>query len=59
MDGAQEAHLVALTCSAPPSGEARWTLRLLADKMVELEYVETVSHETVRQVLKKTSSSRG
>jgi transposase len=59
LDGAQEAHLVALTCSAPPEGQQRWSLRLLADKMVELEYVDSVSHETVRQVLKKTSSSRG
>jgi transposase len=59
LDGAQEAHLIALTCSAPPAGQQRWSLRLLADKMVELEYVDTVSHETVRQILKKTSSSRG
>ena len=53
VDGEQEAHLVALTGSEPPEGRARWTLRLLADKMVELEYVDNVSHETVRQVLKK------
>lgn len=59
LDGRQEAHLLALTCSAPPAGQARWTLRLLADTMVEVEYVERVSHETVRQVLKKTRSSRG
>ena len=59
LDGAQEAHLIALTCSAPPEGQQRWSLRLLADKMVELEYVDTVSHETVRQVLKKTNLSRG
>ena len=59
LDGAQEAHLIALTCSAPPPGHDRWTLRLLADKLVELEYVDGVSHETVRQVLKKTNSSRG
>ena len=59
LDGAQEAHLIALTCSAPPAGQQRWSLRLLADKRVELEYVDTVSHETVRQVLKKTNSSRG
>jgi hypothetical protein len=58
-DGAQEAHLLALTCTAPPAGHQRWSLRLLADKMVELEYVDTVSHETVRQILKKTNSSRG
>jgi len=54
-DGDFEAHLVALSCGKPPQGHVRWTLRLLADKMVELEYVETVSYETVRRVLKKTS----
>ncbi len=54
-----EAHLIALTCSEPPAGRERWTLRLLAEQMVRLEYVTAVSHETVRQVLKKTSSSRG
>jgi transposase len=59
LDGAQEAHLLAVTCSAPPEGQKRWSLRMLADKMVELEYVESVSHETVRQILKKTSSSHG
>jgi transposase len=60
LDGAQEARLVTLACSAPPGGKARWTLRLLADRMVELSYAGgAVSHETVRQVLKKTSSSRG
>ena len=53
LDGAQEAHLVALACGAPPEGRARWTLRLLADRMVELRHAEAVSHETVRQVLKK------
>ena len=53
-DGEQEAHLVALTCSEPPEGQARWSLRLLADHMVELNYVDEVSHETVRQTLKKT-----
>jgi len=58
LDGAQEAHLIALACSAPPEGKPRWTLRLLADRMVELEYVESLSHETVRSVLKKTNSSR-
>src|SRR4051812_18721282 len=58
LDGAQEAHLIALACSAPPNGRARWTLRLLARRMVELAYVDTVSHETVRQTLKKTRSSR-
>jgi hypothetical protein len=55
MDGDAEAHLVALSCSKPPKGFSRWSLRLLADKMVELNYVEAVSHETVRQVLKKTN----
>jgi transposase len=54
-DGAAEARLVALACSAPPEGRSSWTLRLLAEKLVELEVVESVSHETVRQVLKKTS----
>jgi tRNA A37 N6-isopentenylltransferase MiaA len=54
-DGDFEAHLVALSCSKPPQGEARWSLRLLADKMVDLGYVDSVSYETVRRVLKKTS----
>ena len=54
LDADQEAHLVALSCSEPPEGRTRWTMRLLADRMVELEYTESVSHETVRQVLKKT-----
>jgi flagellar biosynthesis component FlhA len=58
-DGDFEAHLVALSCSKPPEGFARWTLRLLADKVVELQYIDSVSHETVRRVLKKTSSSLG
>lgn len=58
-DGDFEAHLVALSCSRPPEGHAQWSLRLLADQMVELEYVETISHETVRKVLKKTNSSPG
>ncbi len=53
LDGAQEARLIALACSAPPDGQARWTLRLLAQPMVELAYVDTLSHETVRQTLKK------
>jgi hypothetical protein len=59
LDGAQEARLVALACSAPPEGHKRWTLRLLADRLVELQVVETVSYETVRQALKQTGSSRG
>ena len=53
LDGAQEAHLIALACSAPPEGRARWTLRLLAQRMVELASVDTLSYETVRQTLKK------
>jgi transposase len=59
LDGRAEAHLVAITCGAPPEGRARWTLRLLADRIVALGYVESVSHEAVRQTLKKTSLSRG
>jgi len=59
LDGEQEARLVALACSAPPQGRKRWTLRLLAERMVELAVVETVSHETVRQALKQTGSSHG
>jgi transposase len=55
LDGASEARLVALACSAPPLGRACWTLRLLADRLVELEVVPAVSHETVRRVLQKTS----
>lgn len=53
LDGKQEAQLTTIACSQPPEGRARWTLRLLADRMVQLDYVESVSHETVRQVLKK------
>lgn len=52
-DGDFEAHLVALSCSSPPEGFARWSLRLLADKVVELDYIENISHETIRRVLKK------
>jgi len=59
LDGKAEAHLVAITCGAPPEGRARWTLRLLADRMVALGHVDSVSHETVRQTLKKTNSNRG
>lgn len=59
LDGKAEAHLVALACGSPPEGRSRWTLRLLADRMVALEYVEELSHETVRRTLKKTNSSRG
>jgi transposase len=59
LDGKAEARLIALACSEPPQGRARWTLRLLADQLVELEIVDTVSTETVRRTLKKTNSSRG
>ena len=59
LDGRAEARLIALACSAPPDGRARWTLKLLADKLVELEVVDAVSDETVRRALKKTRSSRG
>ena len=57
-DGDFEAHLVALSCSDPPEGFSRWSLRLLAEKAVELDYIENISHETVRRVLKKTSLNR-
>jgi transposase len=55
LDGEQEAHLVALVCSPAPKGRTRWTLRLLRDQLVALEIVESISHETVRQTLKKTN----
>ena len=55
LDGQQEAHLIALACSTPPAGRERWSLRLLADAVVRLEVVDTVSHETVRQTLKQTT----
>ena len=55
LDGEKEAKVVALCCGAKPAGHARWTLRLLADRIVELDLVESISHETVRQCLKKTS----
>lgn len=54
VDGDFEAHLVALSCSEPPEGFARWSLRLLADQVVELGYIENISHETIRRTLKKT-----
>jgi transposase len=57
LDGRAEAHLVALSCSDPPEGRGRWSMRLLADRMVELGYVESLSYETVRRTLKKTRSS--
>lgn len=59
LDGAQEAQLVKLACSAPPAGRARWTLQLLADQLVALEIVDAISDETVRRTLKKTPSSPG
>jgi transposase len=55
----QEAHLIALACSKPPDGQKRWTLRLLADKLVQLEIVDAISHETVRQTLKRGISNHG
>jgi len=55
LDGEQEARLVALACSEPPAGAARWSLRLLADRLVELEVIDAVSYQTVRRTLKKTS----
>lgn len=59
LDGAQEAQLIAVACSAPPDGRARWTLKLLADKLVALDIVDTISPECVRTTLKKTHSNRG
>jgi transposase len=58
LDGAKEAHLIALRCRQPPAGQAKWTLQLLADQLVALDVVETISYETVRQTLKKTPSNR-
>jgi transposase len=57
LDGEQEARLLALACSEPPEGQAHWSLRLLADRLVELEVVEDISYQTVRRTLKKTNSS--
>ena len=59
LDGHKEAQLITLVCSEPPEGHSHWALRLLADKLVELGVVETISHETVRRTLKKISSSPG
>ena len=59
LDGETEAHLVALVCSPPPEERSRWTLKLLAAKLVELEYVDSIAPETVRQTLKKMNLSRG
>ena len=59
LDGAGEAHLIALACSEPPDGRPEWTLRLLADRVVELKYADAASYETVRRVLKKVGPNRG
>jgi hypothetical protein len=59
LDGEREARLIAVACSTPPAGQTRWSLRLMADELVRLEVVETVSYETVRRTLKQTISSRG
>jgi transposase len=59
LDGAQEAHLVCLTCSPPPEGQARWTMKLLAERLVELEVTEAIDPATVWRCLKKTTSSPG
>ena len=59
LDGKGEAHLIALACNKPPEGQKRWTLRLLADRMVALEYVDCLSYQTVRRTLKKTNLSLG
>jgi transposase len=59
IDGETEARLISIACSEPPKGFGKWSLRLLADRMVELDYVEDISHETVRKVLKKTNLSLG
>jgi transposase len=59
LDGDGEAHLIALACQKPPEGRRRWTLKLLADRMVQLEYVDEISYQTVRRTLKKTNLSLG
>lgn len=59
LDGEGEAHLIALTCSEPPSGRKRWSLRLLRDRFVKLGHVDEISYETIRRALKKTNSSPG
>jgi len=59
LDGEQEARLIAVACGPPPAGRARWTLRLLADQLVELEIVESIGKDAVHRVLKKTNSSPG
>ncbi len=59
LDGRQEAYLIALACSTPPAGRQRWTMQLLADRLVKIEVVESISDETVRRVLKKGTSNLG
>jgi transposase len=59
LDGDGEAHLIALACQKPPEGHRRWSLKLLADRLVQLEYVDEISYQTVRRTLKKTNSSLG
>ena len=59
LNGKQEAHLIAVACTPAPNGHTRWTLQLLAEQVVELGFAESIARETVRQVLKKTRSSRG
>jgi transposase len=59
LDGEGEAHLIALACSEPPAGRAKWSLRLLQDRFVKLGHADSISYETIRRVLKKTSSNRG
>lgn len=59
LDGDGEAHLIALACSEPPTGRAQWSLRLLQDRFVKLGYVDSISYETIRRILKKTNSSPG
>lgn len=59
IDGELEAQLIAMSCSEAPEGFAKWSLRLLADKMVEMKYIESISHETIRKVLKKTNLNHG
>jgi hypothetical protein len=59
LDGDGEAHLIALACSEPPTGRTHWSLRLLGERFIQLGHAESISHETVRRVLRKTNSSRG
>ena len=58
LDGEKEAHLIAVACSTPPAGRAKWTLQMLADRLVVLEVVDSISDQTVRRTLKKTNLSR-